>query len=81
MLDFQVLNDTHHVSVYLPCLQCAPLKTFVAMARFSRPMSLRKLVVFGDSIAQGFVVGALQTKLGRTVEAAHEKRTEDSCVA
>jgi len=35
-------NDTHHVSVYLPCLQSASVKNLRGNGTFSRPMSLRK---------------------------------------
>ena len=50
-------NDTHHVSVYLPCLQSASIKNLRGNGTFfSTDEPKKKLVVFGDSIAQGFVV-------------------------
>lgn len=50
-------NDTHHVSVYLPCLQSASVKNLRGNGTFFSPDEpKKKLVVFGDSIAQGFVV-------------------------
>ena len=50
-------NDTHHVSVYLPCLQSAFVKNLRGNGTFFSPDEpKKKLAVFGDSIAQGFVV-------------------------
>ena len=50
-------NDTHHVYVYLPCLQSASVKNLRGNGTFFSPDEpKKKLVVFGDSIAQGFVV-------------------------
>ena len=51
----------------MPCLQSAYVKNLRGNGTFFSPDEpKKKLVVFGDSIAQGFVVDA-QTKLGHAV--------------
>lgn len=52
------LGDTHRVRVWLPCLRGCALRAVVGNGTLIEPVDQRpQLLVLGDSIAQGFVVG------------------------
>ena len=52
------MGRTHHVRIWLPCLSGCAVGRVMGDGTFVRPVSARRrLLVIGDSIAQGFVAG------------------------